>query len=73
MRTGYVLCLAALLMPVASANTNFVLEQSYRGGDFLDSFTWENFDDPTHGRVNYVDQATATSPGKMLSYGTLCV
>ncbi|TFK81990.1 glycoside hydrolase family 16 protein [Polyporus arcularius HHB13444] len=58
MRTRYpLLPLAALLMRSASAN--FFLADSYVGHDFLQSWTWETFDDPTHGRVNYLDQATA--------------
>ncbi|KAI0705052.1 concanavalin A-like lectin/glucanase domain-containing protein [Cerioporus squamosus] len=58
MRTGYTLLpLAALLMRPVSAN--FFLADTYIGRDFLQSWTWETFDDPTHGRVNYVDQATA--------------
>jgi hypothetical protein len=49
-----------------------VLAQSYRkletfvGYDFFD-WKWETFDDPTHGRVNYVDQSTAISSN--LSFG----
>ncbi len=41
------------------ASANFFLADSYVGRDFLQSWTWETFDDPTHGRVNYLDQATA--------------
>ncbi|KJA15431.1 glycoside hydrolase family 16 protein [Hypholoma sublateritium FD-334 SS-4] len=29
------------------------------GNDFYRAFEWENIADPTHGRVNYVDQATS--------------
>jgi hypothetical protein len=32
---------------------------SYVGFDFLGNFSWETADDPTHGRVNYVNKATA--------------
>ncbi|KAF5370816.1 hypothetical protein D9758_001861 [Tetrapyrgos nigripes] len=34
------------------------LQCEYRGHDFL-SWIWNTFDDPTHGRVNYIDKATA--------------
>ncbi|RXW14301.1 hypothetical protein EST38_g11546 [Candolleomyces aberdarensis] len=54
------------------ATASVVSAQHYRikdvfiGQDFFNSWTWETFQDPTHGRVNYVDQATAIS--KNLSY-----
>ncbi|RPD78818.1 hypothetical protein L226DRAFT_521027 [Lentinus tigrinus ALCF2SS1-7] len=58
MRTGYpFLPLLALLIRPVSAN--FLLADTYIGRDFLQSWTWETFDDPTHGRVNYIDQPTA--------------
>jgi len=47
---------------------NFVLKDSYVGSDFLDSWKWDTLDDPTHGRVNYVDQNTAL--GSNLSYAS---
>jgi hypothetical protein len=55
------------------ATASVVSAQHYRikdvfiGQDFFNSWTWETFQDPTHGRVNYVDQATAMA--KNLSYG----
>lgn len=39
--------------------TTFVLKDKYVGYDFFGAFQWETFDDPTHGRVNYVDLQTA--------------
>ena len=50
------------------ASANFLLADSYVGRDFL-QWNWETGDDPTHGRVNYVDQATALQLN--LSYGVL--
>ncbi|WWD16308.1 hypothetical protein CI109_100734 [Kwoniella shandongensis] len=35
------------------------LSRSWSGSDFYDDFTFRTFDDPTHGRVNYVDLNTA--------------
>ncbi|EPQ56970.1 hypothetical protein GLOTRDRAFT_73437 [Gloeophyllum trabeum ATCC 11539] len=59
MRTGYVpLFLAAA---AHAAGARFRLNQTYVGRDFLDGWTWETADDPTHGRVNYVDMHTALS------------
>lgn len=42
---------------------SYYLKENYCGEKFLDAFTWETFDDPTHGRVNYVgkDDALATN------------
>ncbi|KAH9948669.1 concanavalin A-like lectin/glucanase domain-containing protein [Amylocystis lapponica] len=58
MRTGHaLLCLAPVLIPFARAQ--FALKDSYTGGDFFDHWTWETGNDPTNGRVNYVDQETA--------------
>ena len=53
------------LFPIASAGYN--LKDNYVGNDFFNGWKWETFDDPTHGRVNYVDMQTAQS--KNLSYG----
>ncbi|PFH49979.1 glycoside hydrolase family 16 protein [Amanita thiersii Skay4041] len=43
----------AILIP-----TQYNLRDQYIGKDFL-TWKFENFDDPTHGRVNYVDKDTA--------------
>ncbi|KAL6305235.1 concanavalin A-like lectin/glucanase domain-containing protein [Sparassis latifolia] len=67
MRTGYaILCLVSGLMPTVSGH--FALADTYAGRDFFDSWTWETMDDPTNGRVNYVDQNTAVSSN--LSFAT---
>lgn len=46
-----------LYAPVFSQT--FQLKDQFIGKDFLTGFKWETMDDPTHGRVNYVDQPTA--------------
>ena len=40
---------------------SFHLSKSITGNEFYSFFEWETFDDPTHGRVNYVDQTTSRS------------
>ena len=45
----------------------FQLKDQFIGKDFLSGFEWNTFDDPTHGRVNYVDQQTALQ--KQLTVG----
>lgn len=51
----------------APARQFFSLKDRFVGNDFFGpSWKWETFDDPTHGRVNYVDQATARA--KQLAY-----
>ncbi|TCD68804.1 hypothetical protein EIP91_009671 [Steccherinum ochraceum] len=51
---------AASLVPSAFASI-YSLSDNHVGKDFLTSFTHETIADPTHGRVNYVSQATALS------------
>ncbi|KAH6914153.1 endo-1,3(4)-beta-glucanase chain A [Coprinopsis sp. MPI-PUGE-AT-0042] len=46
----------------------YQLQDRYSGFRFFDEWIWESFQDPTHGRVNYVDIETAIS--KNLSYAT---
>lgn len=69
MRTGYAVELVSLylaLTPAAYA-ARFQLTDKYIGYDFLNGFNWETLDDPTHGRVNFVDQQTALHSN--LSFG----
>lgn len=61
------LLLSHTVIPAAHANT-FNIANRYQGLDFLD-WEWQTFDDPTHGRVNYVDKETAIQNN--LSSGTL--
>lgn len=56
----------ALLAPLTQA---YLLTDDFFGAVFFEEFTWENISDPTHGRVNYLDQKTAIRDG--LSYATL--
>jgi hypothetical protein len=50
-----------LLSQVVAANfsQDFHLRDKIVGWDFFSEFEWETMDDPTHGRVNYVDMGTA--------------
>ena len=43
------------------------LADTFIGYNFTDAFTWTTDDDPTHGRVNYVNKDVALQ--KNLSYG----
>lgn len=70
MHTGYAviyLCLATA--PFTYAGSRFNIKDTYIGNDFLGAFKWETLDDPTHGRVNFVDQSTAL--GSNLTWGML--
>jgi len=48
------------------ASASYALSDAVVGWDFYGFFNWETMADPTHGRVNYVDQATAQN--RNLSY-----
>ncbi|KAF6756895.1 glycoside hydrolase family 16 protein [Ephemerocybe angulata] len=39
----------------------YSLSDNVLGNGFYDAFKWETIDDPTHGRVKYVDQGTSRS------------
>lgn len=43
--------------------STYYLQDKVMGRDFLSFFYWETEADPTHGRVNYVDQSTALKRG----------
>jgi hypothetical protein len=52
--------LAFFVLPVATlANFHFRLAENIVGYNFFEKFNWETLDDPTHGRVNFVDKFTA--------------
>ena len=71
MHTGYVvfyLCLLAVT-PFAKADSIFNIQDTFIGKGFLNGFQWVTFNDPTHGRVNYVDQSTALQSN--LTWGML--
>ncbi|KIJ67434.1 glycoside hydrolase family 16 protein [Hydnomerulius pinastri MD-312] len=58
----------ASLAGSAFAGATYTLSESVVGNDFYTSFNFEAIADPTDGRVNYVDQATAQSLN--LTYAT---
>ncbi|EJD01318.1 uncharacterized protein FOMMEDRAFT_169462 [Fomitiporia mediterranea MF3/22] len=45
--------------PLSRNPSAFMLKHNIVGNDFFKEFEWDASDDPTHGRVNYVDKATA--------------
>ncbi|KAF8636312.1 hypothetical protein AX17_003632 [Amanita inopinata Kibby_2008] len=51
--------LLALAVPVFCVT--YTLSSNIVGSDFYNTFDFEAISDPTHGRVNYVNQATAVS------------
>lgn len=64
----YLGCISLVLIYVGNAEANrYRLKDSFAGEDFFNGWTWETFQDPTHGRVNYVDQNAAIA--KNLSFG----
>jgi hypothetical protein len=69
MRTAYAFPAALLLLLTRCASATFYLKDTWVGQDFFQGWNWETEDDPTHGRVNYVNQTDARAKG--LSYGTL--
>ncbi|WVW81993.1 hypothetical protein I302_103998 [Kwoniella bestiolae CBS 10118] len=46
--------------------SRYRLSKHYYGNQFFDGFDWKTFNDPTHGRVNYVSETEARR--KNLSY-----
>jgi hypothetical protein len=70
MRTasGYAF-LAALLSLTLRVRANFYLQDEWTGEQFLQGWNWETEDDPTHGRVNYLNQDEAQR--KNLTYGAV--
>ena len=56
-------------MVLTGETQTFRLEKNIVGNTFFDEFVWETIDDPTHGRVNYVNKEWAR--GMNLSYGEL--
>src|SRR4051794_14521602 len=58
----YFLVLLGLVFYGVNAQ-NYHLNTSYSGNTFFNGFNFFTGDDPTHGTVDYVDQAKATSLG----------
>jgi hypothetical protein len=65
MRTEYAIIIALSLSLVQCAGaTDYFLKDQWIGEDFLTAgWYFETEDDPTHGRVNYVNQQEAVSKG----------
>ncbi|KAI0256408.1 glycoside hydrolase family 16 protein [Lactifluus subvellereus] len=63
MRTGYAFLTALSLSLIQCASATFYLKDKWVGQDFFYGWNWETETDPTRGRVNYVDQASAMSKG----------
>ncbi|KAH0341076.1 glycoside hydrolase family 16 protein, partial [Aureobasidium melanogenum] len=63
------LLLALLPLSASAVSYNYSLQDTYAGSNFYDGFNFFTDPDPTHGFVQYVDQATAVSSG-ILGYGT---
>ncbi|KAI0087574.1 putative laminarinase [Irpex rosettiformis] len=59
---------ACSLLPTAFAGT-YSISDTYIGSSFLSGFVHEAIADPTHGRVNYVDQATAVAQNLTYAHG----
>ncbi|KAK0209324.1 glycoside hydrolase family 16 protein [Desarmillaria ectypa] len=62
----YSLLFAALFVSAQAHPAWFTLQDRFIGSDFFSGFDWKTFDDPTHGRVNYIDKHTAIATN--LSY-----
>ena len=63
MHTWLGVCILTSSLARVLAGSVFTLEDEYIGNGFLQGWTYETFDDPTHGNVNYVDQQTAEERG----------
>lgn len=56
--------LTAIALMSAAGQAQYVLEDDYLSdGNFFDMFSFFTSEDPTHGSVNYVNQATASAGG----------
>lgn len=62
LRSG-VASLACLSLLAPGAAASYILEDNFSGSTFFSNFDFFTASDPTHGFVNYVDQATAQSKG----------
>ena len=64
--------LAILLVAALATSTlatNYCLTDEFIGKDFLVGFEHEAIDDPTHGRVTYVNEATALKQNLTYAHG----
>ncbi|KAG6820979.1 hypothetical protein H0H93_008608 [Arthromyces matolae] len=60
---GLLLGIALASAQICAAGVVYCEQDVFEGEDFFKGWTWETQNDPTHGRVNYVDQLTAQSLG----------
>ncbi|KXN84669.1 putative glycosidase C21B10.07 [Leucoagaricus sp. SymC.cos] len=61
MKPAFALLLSSILAPAYAAT--YSISDTVLPSSFLSFFDFEAIADPTHGRVNYVDQSTAVSQG----------
>ncbi|KAF9461291.1 concanavalin A-like lectin/glucanase domain-containing protein [Collybia nuda] len=64
----HTVCVLGVVLTRGALTQAYRIKDSYVGQDFYNSWTWETFDDPTHGRVDYVDKWTSMNSN--LSYAT---
>ncbi|KAL1743037.1 hypothetical protein HDZ31DRAFT_65416 [Schizophyllum fasciatum] len=57
-----------LAASAVAQQAQYSLTDAFSGTPYFDAFVWETFNDPTHGRVNYVDISIAIKPN--LSYAS---
>ncbi|KAK7692230.1 hypothetical protein QCA50_003855 [Cerrena zonata] len=58
---------------VSTLAATYQLSDNHVGTDFLSTFVHEAIPDPTHGRVNYVDQATALAQNLTFASGNTLI
>lgn len=61
--------LSLLLSAAGVLAVSYIQTDSYTGSGFLNGFSFQAIADPTHGRVNYVDYATAARENLTFSSG----
>ncbi|RDB27908.1 putative glycosidase C21B10.07 [Hypsizygus marmoreus] len=61
--------MASSLFFSRALGATYAQTDSHQGSGFLKSFSYQAISDPTHGRVNYVDSATAASQNLTYSSG----
>ncbi|CAE6419931.1 unnamed protein product [Rhizoctonia solani] len=67
--TMFALSFATLAVASVAQAATYSVSDSFIGSSFLTGFTHEAIADPTHGRVNYVDQSTAISKNLTFASG----
>ncbi|KAG5645194.1 hypothetical protein DXG03_006712 [Asterophora parasitica] len=59
---------AYLALSYTTVTRAYCIKDTFMGSNFFDNWRWETIDDPTHGRVNYVDKWAAQAAN--LSYAS---